>query len=205
MTSSNEPWLSNFERRELSREDSGELPWSIQGGERGQQAVYEGRVEGHGEWAMNAIFDIDRPGSPLVELRLFPASQSPPADGLTVDVLRSIRVSPLHVGVREYLQLPFNTKGHFDVDRNESGGARRPGRGGRKDRYYAEWSARYLNACRENERPIPLLAHRYHLKESTIRGFLGEARRRGLLTPAPTGKAGGQLTDKAKRELDGTH
>ena len=205
MTSANDPRLSNFEQRELVREQAGESPWTTQSAERGQQAVYEARMEQHREWVQKAVFDIDAPGIPLIELQLFPATQSPPPHGLTVDVVRSIRFGPLHVGVREYLQLPFNTGAILDTDRNELGGARRPGRRGRDPVFYAEWAARYVNACRTSETPLPVLADEYAFGESTIRGFLGEARRRGLLTTAPAGKAGGELTEKGKRLLDGPH
>jgi hypothetical protein len=39
------------------------------------------------------------------------------------------------------------------------------------------------------------------ISENTVRDLLKEARRRGLLSPAPRGRAGGFLTDHAKELL----
>ena len=103
------------------------------------------------------------------------------------------------------LQLPFNTGAILDIDRNELGGARRPGRRGRDPVFYAEWAARYVNACRTSETPCQFWPTNMPLGSLTIRGFLGEARRRGLLTTAPAGKLVGELTEKGKRLLDGPH
>lgn len=197
MPNINSPHLSNFEQREWFRETSGETGWTIEADEGGQVAVYEGRVVNHNEWAMKVQFDMEMPGLPLVGLHLTPATLSPPTQGLTVDVIRNITVGPLHAAVRDFLQLPFNTGAVPESERNEQGGIRRPGRGGRDPLFYAEWAARYLNACRKSEAPVAHLAEEHSFSEASIRGFLGEARRRGLLTPAPAGKAGGQLTDKA--------
>jgi hypothetical protein len=194
----NERFLSEFERREKAREAEGLSGWSTQVGELGQQAVFEGRIDGQPDWGLRAVFDIELPGVPLVELSFIRATLSPPPNGITVDVLRSLRVGPLHAAVRAWLQLPPNAGPGIDVDRNELGGPRRPGRRGRPDSFYAEWAARYVTAMREEGPPLPRLREEYDFDMSTIRGFLYEARRRGLLTRAPSGRAGGELTAKAR-------
>jgi hypothetical protein len=53
--------------------------------------------------------------------------------------------------------------------------------------------------------PVRGLAREHNYSEFQIRNWLHEARERGLLTAAPTGRAGGSLTDKAKDLLDGPH
>ncbi len=80
---------------------------------------------------------------------------------------------------------------------------RRPGRAGRPDWPYALWAARYVEAVGENpRRPVARLATQFpgHSADS-IRAILNNARRRGLLTAARHGLAGGDLTDKAKQVL----
>jgi hypothetical protein len=74
----------------------------------------------------------------------------------------------------------------------------RPGRAGRSDRDYAELAARYV-ATIDDKSPAPVadLAREMSLDEMTVRHLLTAARKRGLLTPAPPGRAGGELTDKA--------
>ncbi len=75
---------------------------------------------------------------------------------------------------------------------------KRMGRVVRDDRWYAELAARYVVMSRRKPAsPIPVLANSLHLATSTVSDALGEARRRGLLTPPPPGRPGGQLTDKA--------
>ncbi len=56
----------------------------------------------------------------------------------------------------------------------------------------------YVQACREHpEKPMTLLAEKTGLDGSQLRGVIYQARRRGFLTSAPAGAAGGQLTRKA--------
>jgi hypothetical protein len=81
---------------------------------------------------------------------------------------------------------------------------RRPGRAGRPDWPYALWAVRYVEAVSENPlRPVASLATQFpgHSADC-IRAILSNARKRGLLTAARNGVAGGDLTDKAKQVLD---
>lgn len=84
----------------------------------------------------------------------------------------------------------------------------RPGRRGRGDAFYAEWAARYVDALENGGEPVRHLVHQEtaegrHTTEKSVRGYLYQARRRGLLTAAPKGKAGGELTDKGRAALGG--
>lgn len=201
MGSRKNSFLSAFETRERVRDDAGLSGWTTQNGELGQQAVFEGRVDGQPDWALRAVFNIEMTGMPMVELCLFAATLSPPGNGLTVDVVRGLKMAPLHAALRGWLELPPNAGPVLDFDRSELGGSRRPGRAGRPDLFYAEWAARYVTAMRETGPPLPRLAEEHGFNTSTIRGFLNEARRRGLLTQAPLGRAGGELTEKARELL----
>lgn len=84
--------------------------------------------------------------------------------------------------------------------------ARRPGRRGRDDLYYALVAQDYVEACRENARaPIQVMIKRTpgHATADEIRARLRRARtqERALLTRSAPGRAGGELTDKAKDVL----
>lgn len=85
----------------------------------------------------------------------------------------------------------------------------RPGRAGRDDIEYARLCARYVAIVRTGARK-PLVALKAEsealgepLSASRLRSLLYEARRRGLLTDAPDGAAGGDLTEKALALLEG--
>jgi hypothetical protein len=82
--------------------------------------------------------------------------------------------------------------------------APRPGRGGRGDLFYASCAREYVELLTE-PKPVQALAARRHLSESQIRNILHQARERGLLTKLGRGRAGGELTDKAKELLNGPH
>lgn len=83
----------------------------------------------------------------------------------------------------------------------------RPGRQGRPDREYAAVSAMYVAALGTGTE-VRDLAAQLGYSTSQIRNSLYAARRRGLLTASPRGRAGGHLTEKAQRlltEEDLTH
>lgn len=74
----------------------------------------------------------------------------------------------------------------------------RPGRAGRDDLPYAEMAALYVEKQRTNAKTaLKDLASEKAYSESRVRNILFTARQRELLTAAPAGKAGGELTDKA--------
>jgi hypothetical protein len=78
----------------------------------------------------------------------------------------------------------------------------RPGRRGRPDLFYAEWASRYVTALAAGPNPLAALVDLDHgYTEGAIRGYLHEARNRLLLTAAPPGKAGGELTKKGRATL----
>lgn len=82
--------------------------------------------------------------------------------------------------------------GRFDI--------KRPGRAGRSDVEYARLALLYVDLL-DHPTPAKELARREYLSPSQVRNLLVVARRRHLLTDPPVGRAGGELTDKARRLL----
>lgn len=82
---------------------------------------------------------------------------------------------------------------------------RRPGRSGRPDAHYAEWAMRYVAALGSESAVRTLveeeIAAGRHTTEAAVRANVNKARTRGLLTQAPSGRAGGELTDLGKQVL----
>lgn len=123
---------------------------------------------------------------------------------LTARQLRRIPVGELVDAARRYIRsdalarlrplLPHDTPGTWAYEFEQ---APRPGRRGRGDRFYAEVAALYVRAL---DRPAPVKQVATWLKYSTsrVRDLLHEARRRGLLTGSPRGRAGGELTQRGR-------
>lgn len=84
--------------------------------------------------------------------------------------------------------------------------ARRPGSLGRDDAYYLDVAIRYVQAIEHGSRqPIADVAEQMGgFRRGHVRDLVAEARKRGLLTSAPKGLAGGKLTAKALRLLERT-
>lgn len=138
-----------------------------------------------------------------------------PPGGLPISVLRSIALGPIYAVLERKAASGYPKPTWDDLFGYRMGftagidpGPRRPGRRGRDDRHYASVAALYLETCREATKDedrdvMTRLGGKLHLSESTIRGQLGEARRRGLLTEAPAGRSGGELTNRARQILRG--
>ena len=79
----------------------------------------------------------------------------------------------------------------------------KPGRRGRPDVEYAIWADRYVEANRKSGgKPMPYLTERFPgYSSDSLRAILNKARRRGLLSAAESGKAGGHLLPKATELL----
>lgn len=78
-----------------------------------------------------------------------------------------------------------------------TGGHKRPGRRGHPDEHYARLAVDYEKWQQSGDR-LAVMAARWFLSESALRAALGTARRKGFLTPALPGRAGGKATEKAK-------
>lgn len=186
-------WLSAFERRELLREQTGEPPWWLEGDDPDLPILKcEGRLDRQPDWAFRAGFGLHGSDVRLLTLTLFPATMSPPTKGLTPDVVRAIRFESLRAEARKWV----NLFPEGDSDDDIAGGMGRPGSRGRSDYFYAEWALRYTRALKAGPGPLERLTRDQNVSRSTIRGYIHEARRRGLLTDARQGKAGGKITVK---------
>ena len=136
---------------------------------------------------------------------------------ITARLLRSVRLAALADLARSRLGVslrwrPEEFEAFDEQTRDALGGraidsarlarqqAQRPGRRGRGDRYYAELAVAY-EVWLDSGEPLRTLASEVHLSEPGLRTALATARRRGLLSPAPRGRAGGQATERAKALL----
>jgi len=79
----------------------------------------------------------------------------------------------------------------------------RPGRAGRPDIKYAMWAEKYVDAVEATcGKPMAkLMAENPGFDEDALRSILNKARKRGLLSNSPSGRAGGNLTAKAEALL----
>ena len=79
----------------------------------------------------------------------------------------------------------------------------RTGRRARNDSAYLPWAEAYVEALAENpRRPLDVLTERYpNETRAGIQAKVNRARSRDLLTKGPKGKAGGELTDKAREMI----
>ena len=93
---------------------------------------------------------------------------------------------------------------NLDVDVTEFARRPRPGRSGRPDIFYARLAAEYIELLRTGSTPTKDLAEKHHYSPASMRDYLNKARSRGLLTRPQRGRAGGELTDKARRLLNAT-
>jgi len=137
-----------------------------------------------------------------------------PAGGLTARLLRSLQTRDVltfvatewerqrHDGPPDHRALLLE---HGFVAAAE--GAVRAG--GRSDAFYADLARRYVGLTRSGTRnPIRALTAELndqgiHFAEATVADLLRKARRDlGLLTEAPQGRSGGELTDKAMTLID---
>jgi hypothetical protein len=152
-------------------------------------------------WSTIVVYDTSGPVLGLRQLLVTPATQGTPTTDINVDVLRSVRLgmvrSRVHVLLREvvYVHVPrFRTRDFAKT--------RRPGRKGRDDLAYAKVAAEYVQHLGDPT-PVKTLAAKLGYSTSLVRNVLHEAAERELLEGRQQGRAGGRLTDKARRLIDG--
>ncbi len=122
-------------------------------------------------------------------------SGPPETEEITSTLLRRVPVERLirlaQQGVpSEIAELPWRE--WVTTDRS------RPGRLGRPDIEYAQHAELYVRVLRSGvPKPTAQLAEQLHLSPVQVRNIIGQARKRGLLTSAPKGRAGGELTELA--------
>jgi hypothetical protein len=146
-----------------------------------------------------------------------------PEGGVPARVLRALRVTDpiaLFDEVLERWLVEYGEEetqrvfGRFGLEPLPETVPHRPGRSGRSDTYYVRWAAAYVDRIRSGSRhPVKDIAETPPVwmgdfeqwsrakREAAVRMILYEARRRGLLSSAPVGKSGGELSRKALRLL----
>ena len=78
---------------------------------------------------------------------------------------------------------------------------RRPGRNPKPDEYYATWVAEYVAEGGVRDATARVAARHPGYTADDVRQLLNKARKRGLLTAAPPGRAGGEMTEKCRALL----
>jgi len=176
--------------------------------------------------AYRVLNDEGRPG--VGEIRVFPddrtlgyrGSRQPgeweagrrgdetlsPPGGVPATALRKIRLREVYAGLSEAVEdtasdprFRFVFRDRMRFTETPKLKPRRPGRRGRGDTEYAKFAAAYVTILAEGNRaPIKELAARMHLGRESVRQLVHDARDRKLLTRTRSGRAGGELTDKAR-------
>jgi hypothetical protein len=132
---------------------------------------------------------------------------TPDARAPTAKVAGNLRLGSAYYQVRRLFRKPwlgfFVPEGWLHAIERDGLGVPKPGRPGGEALLGVEWAAKYEDACkRDPRRPIALLVRENPgYSAAAIRARLTSARKLGLLTAADSGKAGGELTEEAKRLL----
>jgi hypothetical protein len=115
--------------------------------------------------------------------------------------VRNASVSRLYELVRGYVSISRQLEIPLDIDLQEFARNPRPGRKGRPDVFYARLAAQYVELLKSTSTPTKDLAKLRNYSDSSTRDLLNQARARGLLTRSAKGRAGGELTEKARELL----
>lgn len=182
--------------------------------ENGQAVIAEIRIvpmprtRGEEDWFRKSLEDPDveaiwGPVSHNVDAEYVPRPPEIPEGGLPMRALRHIRTSDAFADARQYQRMLPGSPLLRGLTEEVLKAPRRPGRSGRNDRFYAELAAAYVETIDAGSRtPVKdltakLREQELHYTEPSVRDLIHDARRRGLLTASPKGRAGGRLTDKA--------
>lgn len=168
----------------------------------GEHLVLFSRHPKHPEWAIRAAFEVYSDDVALTELHIYPVAEWAPPGGLTDEIRRSVQLGDLRRRARQRLTL-LEAASALDVDPADFQRNKARGRKGRTDLDYARLAQRYVELLDSEAPVIQTLSDELKLSNGTVRGLVWEARRRGVLSPSPPGRAGGQLTDKGRRLLHG--
>lgn len=129
----------------------------------------------------------------------------PPTIGITARLLRLVKsrraaaVLEIHEKALERPRTSLSELAGTTIPR--TGGARRPA--DRGDAFYAELARDYVALAAHFQQPVKELAKRRRIDISAAKRYVYRARSRGLLTRSADqhGRAGGTLTEKARRLL----
>jgi hypothetical protein len=166
------------------------VDWSYDVDERRfDQVVCE--LDGYPGWRVLPEVEVTEAGLLLRRLVIEPANGMP-GSGITTRMLRALRTGDLIAALRAAARQAVALGERPDLDVSH-----RAGRRGRDDLYYARWAAEYADALTRSGNPVTELAARHHLSASQVRNLMHACRKRKMLTAAPSGRAGGELTARA--------
>ena len=172
--------------------------WSFDWDER--DLVLISRLDGYPGWRISASAAATPQGLVLSRL-VVEAEGEVPAAGITSRLLHELSAPEMLTAYRSAAREAEATVGVSPSALDHSSVGRR----GRSDYYYAVWALAYTYSQEGPDGPVPAaetLARANNLSVSRVRSILGEARKRGLLSQAPVGRQGGEMTEKASRILD---
>jgi hypothetical protein len=173
---------------------------------KGRQAVC--RYPLAGGWWVEYVLSAQQ-GMPVVsELRITRKGELP-LGGITSRLIREVKIASHMDEARKLMRATWDWPevGSYERHGFTTRGIEqspRPGRRGHPDVFYAELAAAYVEKlAKGSRRPVADLAsgHR-HLSAARASELIHRAREKGMLTPGPQGKAGGELTEKARMLLD---
>jgi hypothetical protein len=155
-------------------------------------------IEGFPGWQVVAEVAATDAGLQINRLTIGPWGDVVPPGGITTRMLRQVRTGAIIAAHRAAARL-WALPGIAAVmpDLPDLSVSERAGRRGRDDRFYARWAAEYADALTRSANPVTELARRHHLSASQVRNLAHACRKRGMLTAAPPGRAGGELTARA--------
>jgi hypothetical protein len=145
------------------------------------------------------------PGRWPAEIEGLAATRVVPRGGLTARLVRTARFDDVNTFIRSALdelrRRGFALEPWKGVVAAAPPAPKRAGRRGLPDVEYAKVAAAYVARIGQRN-PVEEVAREMHYSHQRIREMLRTARRRGLLTDPPRrGRAGGDLTDRARRLL----
>lgn len=162
------------------------------------RARYQKKAE---SWVALGTFDRCLGQPRLKSLTIFPdADHSPPRDGVS-QVVASRCIRSLNEQVGAVLSAGLAAELGLRPD-DDFRVVPRVGRRGRSDLYYAQIARTYVGAL-ESPRPLETVAKTWGLSVAQARERVRAARQRDLLDRPGRGPAGGDLTEKALRILQG--
>lgn len=151
-------------------------------------------IEGYRGWQVVAEIVTTDTGLQIDRLTIEPWGNVTPPGGITTRMLRQVRTGAI---IAAY-PAPARVFGLIQPDSvPDLSVSERAGRRGRDDRFYARWAAEYVGAFSRSGHPVAEMASRHSLSPSQVRNLVHACRRRGMLTSAPSGRAGGELTARA--------
>jgi hypothetical protein len=155
-------------------------------------------IEGYPGWQLLSDVEVTPDGLRLRRLVIEPSRDVTPDSGITTRMLREIRTGALLALLRKMAEqmAPYLPSDAPDLSVNH-----RVGRRGRDDRFYARWAAEYAAALTRSGHPVAELSARHNLSASQVRNLVHACRKRGMLTAAPPGRPGGELTARATELL----